>query len=137
MFAKCILTLTAVVVVAGCSEATSPRPATCSGNSGPPWPATVAGCWVQVGVDTYTELDLTQEGTALTGTVSSCGALSGCTAFSEVTGTVLFPHVVLKWTNERTDATLAETSDMLSFDTTSTGGGPGVYTPPFVRRTWR
>jgi len=137
MFARCIVTLTAVVMLGACSDGVGPRTATCSGNVGPPWPATVAGCWVQIGVDTYTELDLVQEGTAIAGTVSSCGALSGCTDFSEVTGTVLLPHVMLQWTNERTDATLVSTADTLSNDTTSTAGGPGIHTGSFIRRTWR
>jgi hypothetical protein len=88
-------------------------------------------------VDTYTELDLAQEGTAVTGTVYYCGALSGCTTSSEVTGTVLFPHVVLNWAGEITVATLSSTADALGNDTTSTGSGPGIPTASFVRRTWR
>lgn len=132
-----ILILTAVVMLASCSDGIGPRPTTCAGNSGPPWPATVAGCWVQIGVDTYTELDLTQDGTTVTGTVSSCGALDGCTSFSEVTGTVLLPHVVLQWADERTDATLVPSADTLSNDTTRTAGGVGIHTGAFVRRTWR
>lgn len=141
MFNRCILILTAVVMLAACSDGTGPRRATCAGSAGPPWPATVAGCWVQIGVDTYTELDLAQQGTAITGTVSFCGALSGCTSSSQVTGTVLFPRVMLEWTqqgaDERTDATLVSTADTLSNDTTSTAGGPGIHTASFVRRTWR
>jgi hypothetical protein len=141
MFARSILTLTAALTLAACSNGTGPRPGTCAGNAGPPGPATVAGCWVQVGVDTYTELDLAQNGTAISGTVSFCGALSGCTSSSQVTGTLLSPRVVLQWTqqgaNERTDATLVSTADTLSNDTTFTAGGPGIHTGSFVRRTWR
>lgn len=137
MLARCILTLTVTLLLAGCSDGTSPRPATCSGNAGPPWPATVAGCWIQIGVDTYTELDLAQEGTTITGTVSFCGALSGCTTSAKVTGTALLPRVKLQWMDERTSATLVSSADTLSNDTTSTAGGPGIHMGSFVRRTWR
>jgi len=134
---RCVLLLTAVVTLAACSDSTGPRKASCAGTAGPPWPATVSGCWVQIGVDTYTELDLVQEGTTITGTVSYCGAIGGCAVSYEVTGTVMAPHVTLQWAGGRTDATLASTGDTLSNDTTSTAGSPGIHTMSFVRRTWR
>ena len=56
------------------------------------------GTWVQRGVDTYAELVLVQQGTAVTGTFSYCGALQGCTTHYEVSGTMLFPLVFLRWT---------------------------------------
>ncbi len=56
------------------------------------------GTWVQSGVDTYAELVLVQQGTAVNGTFSLCGALSGCTTHYQVTGTVAFSFVVLRWT---------------------------------------
>jgi len=56
------------------------------------------GTWVQSGVDTYTELVLVQQGTAVSGTFSYCGALRGCTTHYDVSGTVAFPLVVLRWT---------------------------------------
>lgn len=125
MIARCILTLAAAAMLAACSEGTGPRRSTCSGNAGPPWPATVTGCWVQTGVDTYIELDLTQDGTTLTGTVRGRG-LGGCGVSSEVTGTVVSSHVVLRFEGQTTDVTLSATADKLTSDTA-----------PFVRRTWR
>ncbi len=57
------------------------------------------GTWVQSGgVDTYAELVLVQQGTAVNGTFSYCGALRGCTTHYKVSGTVVFPLVVLRWT---------------------------------------
>jgi len=55
------------------------------------------GTWVQSGVDTYAELVLVQQGTAVNGTFSYCGALRGCTTHYEVSGTAVFPLVVLRW----------------------------------------
>ena len=56
------------------------------------------GRWVETGVDTYAELVLVHQGTAVNGTFSLCGALSGCTTHYQVSGTVVFPFVVLRWT---------------------------------------
>src|SRR5882762_8505345 len=57
------------------------------------------GTWEQSGgVDTYAELVLVQQCTAVNGTFSYCGALRGCTTHYEVSGTVVFPLVVLQWT---------------------------------------
>jgi hypothetical protein len=55
------------------------------------------GTWVQRGTDTYAELVLVQQGTAVNGTFSYCGALQGCTTHYEVSGTAVFPLVVLRW----------------------------------------
>ena len=135
MSGRRVLTLTAVLTLAACSGVTDPQRATCSGNPGPPWPATVAGCWVQAGVDTYAQFDLAQNGPAVTGTFSLCGALSGCTASFEVTGAVLYPHVTLQWTersgdrsyDEQFDATLTPAHDTLI----------GTPTGSFHRTDWR
>ena len=56
------------------------------------------GTWVQYGVDTSAELVLVQQGATVNGTFSLCGALSGCTTHYQVSGTVWFPLVVLRWT---------------------------------------
>jgi len=61
-------------------------------------PDNLDGTWVLSGVDTYAELVIVQQGTAVNGTFSYCGALRGCTTHYEVSGTVVFPLVVLQWT---------------------------------------
>jgi len=55
------------------------------------------GTWVQSGVDTYAELVLVQQGTAVNGTFSYCSALRGCTTHYEVSGTAVFSLVFLRW----------------------------------------
>src|SRR5207249_7392385 len=68
------LGLTAVL---GCSSPADPTVATCSEVTGPPWPATVAGCWVQSGVDTYAGVLLVPPGPTGHGTLTLCSALAG------------------------------------------------------------
>ena len=133
-----------LLLVMACRQATAPLAAcgpTSSASQGtsPPWPATVNGCWVQIGVDTYAEFHLVQNGSAVTGTFNLCGALTGCTTHYPVSGTVAFPHIVLQWTevngqpyNETFDATVTAASDSLVGKMAVNGKPPGSTTS-FVR----
>src|SRR5439155_18094107 len=131
------LGLTAVL---GCSSPADPTVATCSEVTGPPWPATVAGCWMQSGVDTYAEFLLVQRGTTVNGTFSLCSALDGWTVHYDVTGRVVFPRVVLQWTErngERYDVTfdarVTQAADTLAGTMAVNGQPPGPTTA--FRRT--
>ena len=96
------------------------------------------GTWVQRGVDAYAELVLVQQGTAVNGTFSYCGALRGCTTHYEVSGTVVFPLVVLQWTEsgelrgnlQRYDVTFdaTVTADTLAGKMALNGQPPGPTT---------
>jgi len=95
---------------------------------------------MQRGVDTYAELLLVQRGTTVNGTYSLCGALNGCTLHYDVTGRVLFPRVVLQWTErngERYDVTfdarVTQAADTLA-GTISVNGQPPGPTTAFGRR---
>ena len=126
MFARRILALIATTVAA------------CTGGTGPAAPLT--GCWVQSGVDTYAELSLVQHAAAVTGTFSLCGALSGCPLQYGVGGEVLYPHVVLQWTEQNGarydvtfDATVTPDGDTLK-GTMAVNGQPPGPTNYFGRR---
>jgi len=100
----------------------------------------VAGCWVQSGVDTYAEFLLVQRGTTVNGTFSLCSALDGCTVHYDVTGRVVFPRVVLQWTErngERYDVTfdarVTQAADTLAGTMAVNGQPPGPTTA--FRRT--
>jgi hypothetical protein len=81
---RCFIALLALIGTLACQSLLSPR-------------ASLDGTWVQSGVDTYAELVLVQRGTAVNGTFSYCSALRGCTTHYEVSGTAVFPLVVLRW----------------------------------------
>ena len=94
---------------------------------------------MQRGTDTYAELALVQQGTtnvgpfgmpprlsAVYGTFSFCGApaLGGCTTYYQVTGTMVFPFVVLRWNNTTFDGIV--TADTLAVRVSSNGQPPGA-----------
>lgn len=139
------LLLSALLLLLGlaCRQPTAPL-AGCSSTSAttggllPVWPATVTGCWLQHGVDTYDEFHLVQQGTVVTGTFNACGPVGGCT-HDVVSGTASFPHVVLHWTevsgqqyNLTFDATLTAARDSLVGNVALNGQPPGPTTA-FVR----
>jgi len=138
MFRRCLAILGAVVILAACSDGTGPSAATCSGNAGPPWPGTVSGCWVEPGVDTYTDFDLVQQGTSINGTATHCGVAFGpsahCYDSEGVTGTILSSHVRLQWDGGALEATLVPTGDTLVSDTTAAGVGVSTR---LLRLKWR
>ena len=108
----------------------------CANPAGPA--AGLSGRWVVFGVDTDAEFLLVQRGTAVTGTFSLCSAMTPCTTHYEVSGTVLFRHVVLRWTEwnvQRYDVTFDATlaGDTLAGRTAVNGQPPGPTTS--FRRT--
>lgn len=142
-----LLSAALLLLVLACRQPTAPL-AACepmsSGSQGssPPWPATATGCWVQIGVDTYAEFHLVQQGTAVSGTFNLCGALTGCTTHYPVSGTAAYPHVVLHWTevnvqqyHETFDATVTAAADSLVGSVAANGQSPGPTA--FVRTAAR
>ena len=88
------------------------------------------GTWIQTGVDTYAELVLVQQGMAVKGTFSYCSALQGCTTHYKVSGTTVFPLVVLRWSESGHDVTFDATvnADTLAGRMALNGQAPGPTT---------
>jgi len=122
---RSFVTLLALIGALACQSLLSPRD-------------TLDGTWVQSGVDTYAELVLVQQGTAVNGTFSYCAALRGCTTHYDVSGTAGFPLVVLRWSEsgelrgnlQRYDVTFdgTVTADTLAGRMALNGQPPGPTT---------
>lgn len=130
-----------MAVTAGCRSTSSPivRARPCPTTVTEPasgWPATVTGCWLQPGVDTWAEFHLLQQGTTASGTLEFCGAIVGCAGPQEVSGSVALPKVLLHWT-ERSgqtydytfDATMSASADTLTGAITANGQPSGPDNP--------
>jgi hypothetical protein len=112
--------------------------AACGGDGGlaplPPGDGPLTGTWIQPGIDTWVQLDLSQSGSRVvgyyrTGSANFGGSLSDPIP---VTGTAALPQATLQWTENgvRTmNATLSADGDSLT-GTWSLSGQPAT---PFFR----
>jgi len=99
----------------------------------PPGDGPLTGTWVQPGVDTWVQLDLSQSGTRVVGYYRTGGVVGGVRLSDpiRITGTAALPQATLQWTDEAGLETMNVTLSTEGDSLTGTWAAPGQPAIPF------